>query len=214
MSQRTRTLLAAVLKTVPPPNFTHLRNNPSTNLVPANCSKQAPKKNPFKIAWREAHDAHHKLRSHPHPSLERQGSFHPPINLRQGKRMAKPRPTISIHQHHHLDQHRLRRQQARSPANLRHGRKRDNEQISSLAQSYWLSRDLVNTEILDWSACNHTVDCGGANGIPGQCMVFVQRTSPDSNHNALRARTCYVLTPEATVSQLPRDEWVVEYVLS
>ena len=82
----------------------------------------------------------------------------------------------------------------------------NNEKIDSLAQSYWLSRDLVNTEILDWSACNHTVNCGGTTEIPGACMVWVQRTSPDSNHNALLARTCYVLTPGATVSHLPREE--------
>ena len=76
----------------------------------------------------------------------------------------------------------------------------------------WLNRtgsagNLVNAEILNWSACNHMVNCGGTMEIsPGRCMVWVQRTSLDSEHNALLARTSCVLTLKVTVSHLPRGE--------
>lgn len=81
----------------------------------------------------------------------------------------------------------------------------DNFQTNFLTQSYYLSRDLISDERLDWSACIEPGACDGAGTIKGQCMRFVQRTSPDSNGNSLLARTCYSLVPGATVSHLSRE---------
>ena len=89
----------------------------------------------------------------------------------------------------------------------------NNEIISLLTGSYWLSRDLINNERLDWSACSGTGDCSGTTSIPGECMRFIQRTSPDSNGNALLMHTCYLLDPGATVSHIAREERLGWYIL-
>lgn len=41
----------------------------------------------------------------------------------------------------------------------------------------------INNELLDWSNCTYTgdIDCNGTDTIPGECMTFVNRTSPDVN---------------------------------
>lgn len=71
-------------------------------------------------------------------------------------------------------------------------------------KSYWLSRDLVHDERLDWSTCVNgtgpTDNCAPEGGIRGPCTKFLLRTSPDSNGNALHASTCYPLDPAAYVS--------------
>lgn len=69
--------------------------------------------------------------------------------------------------------------------------------------SYWLSRDLINTERLDWSTCADNTNCSDAEGdIKGECTKFLLRTSPDSNGNALLEHICYPLIPGASVSPL------------
>ena len=90
----------------------------------------------------------------------------------------------------------------------------NNEIISLLTGSYWLSRDLINNERLDWSACSETEDCSGTTSIPGECMTFIQRTNPDSNGNALLMHTCYLLVPGATVSHISRKVRLVCYILT
>lgn len=72
--------------------------------------------------------------------------------------------------------------------------------------SYWLSRDLINDERLDWSECADTASCESVGDIKGQCTKFLLRTSPDSNGNALFANTCYFLAPSAHVSHCSRKE--------
>ena len=83
----------------------------------------------------------------------------------------------------------------------------ENYVTGSLTQSYWLSRDLINIERLDWSACTfETGACDDVGDIKGECAMFLLRTSPDSNGNALFANTCYLLRPGAQVSHIPREE--------
>lgn len=79
----------------------------------------------------------------------------------------------------------------------------ENVVISTVAQSYWLSRDLINDERLDWSHCaDPTSFCKNVGNIKGPCTSFLIETSPDSNRNALNEHTCYLLDPGgAQVSQ-------------
>ena len=84
----------------------------------------------------------------------------------------------------------------------------DNSVSGFLTGSYWLSRDLIDNERLDWSACDNPGSCLGTATIKGECMRFVQRTSPDSNSNALLKHTCYLLAPGATVSHHSRERWL------
>lgn len=81
----------------------------------------------------------------------------------------------------------------------------ENDISGFVIQSYRLSRDLISDERLDWSACIEPGACNGAGTIKGECMRFVQRTSPDSNSNSLLAGTCYSLVPGANVSHLSRE---------
>lgn len=81
----------------------------------------------------------------------------------------------------------------------------ENDSSGFVIQSYRLSRDLNSDERLDWSACIEPGTCNGAGTIKGECMRFVQRTSPDSNGNSLLASTCYSLVPGANVSHLSRE---------
>lgn len=82
-------------------------------------------------------------------------------------------------------------------------------------RSYWLSRDLINTERLDWSKCANDTDSAGdleaeclpVGNIKADCTEFLLRTSPDSNSNALLANTCYLLDPAAQVSHILSLKW-------
>ena len=65
-------------------------------------------------------------------------------------------------------------------------------------QSYWLSRDLLPIERLDWSTCAPGT-CESEGDIKGECTEFLLETSPDSNCHALVANTCYLLQPSARV---------------
>lgn len=79
----------------------------------------------------------------------------------------------------------------------------ENTMISMVAQSYWLSRNLVNDERLDWSTCaDPRGQCENVGNIKGNCTQFLLRTSPDSNGNALFKHICYPLKPGAQVSHL------------
>lgn len=68
------------------------------------------------------------------------------------------------------------------------------------ASSYWLSRDLINDERLDWSQCAD-LGCETVGDVKGECTQFLFRTSPDSNGEALLALTCYPLSARAQVSR-------------
>lgn len=83
----------------------------------------------------------------------------------------------------------------------------DNLPTYFLTQSYYLSRDLINDERLDWSTCSPPGTCTDAGPMKGYCGKFVQRTSLDSNGNSLLGHTCYSLVPGATVSHLSREEF-------
>ena len=72
----------------------------------------------------------------------------------------------------------------------------ENVEIFTLAQSYWLSRDLINDERLDWSHCaDPTGLCEDVGNIKGPCTSFLIETSLDSNLHALNKHTCYLLDP-------------------
>ena len=87
----------------------------------------------------------------------------------------------------------------------------ENAIMGTVRQSYWLSRDLVNDERLDWSTCADPTGCANVGNIKADCTTFLLRTSPDSNDNALLKHTCYPLNPGAQVSHL--QEEFVQYVL-
>lgn len=90
----------------------------------------------------------------------------------------------------------------------------ENYVIGTVSQSYWLGRDLINNERLDWSTCNEsTGPCNNMGDIKADCTTFLLTTSPDSNDNALNKHTCYLLDPGALVSHLSREEYFVRYVL-
>lgn len=79
----------------------------------------------------------------------------------------------------------------------------ENYVLSGLYGSYWLSRDLINTERLDWSTCpDGSSSCDNVGDIKGPCRLFRLRTSPDINDHELRAYTCYLLNPQVSVSHL------------
>ena len=73
----------------------------------------------------------------------------------------------------------------------------ENYIVNSEVQSYWLSRNLLPTERLDWSKYAGT--CVSEGGVKGDCSEFLLETSPDSNCHALLAGTCYSLNPLAGV---------------
>ena len=79
----------------------------------------------------------------------------------------------------------------------------ENYVTGTVSNSYWLSRDLIDTERLDWSICADGTDsCSIVGVIKAECTTFELRTSPDSNGHALLAHTCYLLSPGAQVSHL------------
>ena len=79
----------------------------------------------------------------------------------------------------------------------------ENVIIFMVPHSYWLSRDLINDEGLDWSHCaDPNGDCETVNNVKGPCTSFMNETSPDTNLNALNEHTCYFLDFGPQVSQV------------
>lgn len=88
--------------------------------------------------------------------------------------------------------------------------------VSSVAgwqmQSYKLSRNTTLQEQLDFSGS--TKGMGSVDGIPWQCTLYHETTSPDSNGNTLVADTCYgLLLGPAQVSALPTQEFAMRQLL-
>ena len=89
----------------------------------------------------------------------------------------------------------------------------ENYVTSMSAGSYWLSRDLHDDERLDWSTCaDASGPCDPVGDIKGPCTMFLLRTSPDSNGNALHMNTCYLLEPKAMVKSSLEKRSLVRHV--